>query len=176
MRGAGRARRRRRRAAGLPLDIAQVLDEEYRALYESDGSVAPAPPLPRWGLREQDLVAPDRLVAHLRGTSQIARFFRQRLPEETGRALASGEPVSAADIVDGLNRLLEAPGLLYDETTLPDLRLDHDLRALTAGALAGDGLVHVNRRLLERAFPVDIKRAYDVRLRAIYERIHAHGK
>jgi hypothetical protein len=176
MSGVGRAKRRERAAADQPLDVARVLDEEYRALYESEGSAAPAPPLPGWGLREDQLAAPERLVAHLRGASVIARFFRQRLPEETREALASGEAVNTADIVAGLNRLLEAPALLYDETTLPGLRLDGDLRALTAGTPAGDDLVHVNRLLLEHAFPAEISRVYDVRLRAIYGRIHARGK
>lgn len=173
------ARRDGRPVAGHPLDVAQVLDEEYRALYEADeseGARRPAPPLPGWLLREDQLVAPDRLVAYLRGVSVVARFFRDRLPEPTRGALAHGRPVTAADMVEGLNQLLRAPTLLYDETTLSEIRLDGDLQALTRGPLFGDDLQHVNRRLLERALPNEIVRIYDVRLRAVYERVHARAR
>jgi len=170
------ARRRDQPAASRPLDVAQVLDEEYRALYEADGTGTPAPPLPGWQLREDQLLAPAGLVARLRGSSVVAQFFRQRLPEEARRALESGSAVKVPDIVDGLNRLLGAPALLYDGTSLPEVRLDGDLQALTARPLAGDDLLHVNRLLLEHALPAEIERVYDVRLRAIHGRIHARGK
>jgi hypothetical protein len=165
--------RRDRPAAGLPLDVAQVLDDEYRALYESDGTADPAPPLPGWLRAEDQLLDPDRLVASLRGPSATARFFRRELPDRVQAVLAGDGRVTAAEVVAGLNELLAEPKLLYDETSLPELRLDGDLQALTAGPLDGDERLHINRRLLERAFPAEIKRAYDVRLRAIYARIHA---
>lgn len=169
------ARRPDTRDASRPLDVAQILDEEYRALYEAEGRGAPAAPLPGWLLSETQIVTPTGLMARLRGTSVVARFFSQRLPETTRDALEKGD-VQMADVVDGLNRLLREPTLLYDKTRLPDVRLDRDLQALTARPLAGEDLVRVNRLLLEHAFPTEIIRIYDVRLRAIHQRIHARGK
>ena len=161
----------------LPLDLSDVLDEEFSVLCEEEGESAL---LPGWLLTEEQLAGPVALEDRLRARTAVAAYFRAGLSEDARRGLDSGEPPAGAPVkallVRDLNRLLEQDGLLYDETRLADVGLDRRLRALTGLRLAADAQVRVNRLLLECAFPGSIERIDDIRLRAMYARIHARGR
>src|SRR5262245_20761089 len=101
-----------------PIDVAQVLEEEYRALYEAggnsatamprpDANSAPAPRSPCWSLIEDQLIATNDLVARLQGSSAVMHFFRERL------AVQSRNLMTIHEVVAGLNHLLEGDTLLY---------------------------------------------------------------
>ncbi|HEU5320791.1 MAG TPA: patatin-like phospholipase family protein, partial [Methylomirabilota bacterium] len=167
-----------------PLDVAQVLHEEYRVLYgheEPPGTNLEA--LPGWLLSVDQLRDAAGFVQRLAGSSKVASYVAHQLPWSTRDELAA---LAAADaerlvalaprLVDELNGLLRRNQLLFDDDTLPSVDLDQDTLALRAMTPDGDGLVHLNRLLLEQAFPGAIERIYEVRLRAVYRRIHARQR
>src|SRR5947209_795663 len=82
-------------------------------------------------------------------------------------------------IEDALNRLLKDPDL-YDADRFSDEWLSAATKGLAeqraaAGGFFGGALYHFNRLLLEEAFPDYLERLSNVRLTAIYRRLHAVG-
>jgi hypothetical protein len=80
---------------------------------------------------------------------------------------------------DALNRLLK-DSELYDSDRFSDEWLSTATKGLAAqradaGGFYGDALQHFNRLLLEEAFPDYIERMSNIRLAAIYRRLHAIG-
>ena len=135
----------------------------------SDGS-APAPARSVEG-KAQDEWARNNLTQYMR--DNIDRKLLTRLVEPC----ADREDASRETIEGALNRLL-TDSELYDGDRFADDWLSPATRGLVeqraaAGGFFGDALKHFNRLLLEEAFPDYIERMSNIRLAAIYRRLHA---
>jgi hypothetical protein len=148
---------------GLPLHVSQVLEDEYEELHG---------PLPHgqrsWLLRPAHLVAAPALVAALRDrTDGVSSALRGRLS-----AAVLDRAVTVEALIDALNALLTEPRPLYDLARLPESPAVSAMRELLDQHPSGDDLVHVNRLLLELAYPALIVPIHDARLAAIWHCIH----
>ena len=167
----------------IPLHLYQVLEEEYLSLH---GQLSGSETV-RLRNREEDITAeldwrfhrghvkdPARLASKLtpraggdkRG-DDLAAHLRQRAPEFRKK-------FEAGDYEAALNELLRVP--VYDADAFKYVALPDSLRLLLDRPLrAGSpGLEHVNRLLLEQTFPDELEKASDIRLAAMYTRIHRH--
>jgi hypothetical protein len=150
----------------LPLHLCQVLEEEYVALHgELPGPLT-------WQLTPEQVTRPEALAARLRAADALARHLRAHdlaaVLEQEGDALRAG-------LADALNAVL-ASGPLYDAERFAHVALGDDLRRLAALPTEGDERQHVNRLLLEAAFPDEIAPIHPARLAAVYGAVHARAR
>ncbi|MBI3629657.1 MAG: patatin-like phospholipase family protein [Candidatus Rokubacteria bacterium] len=148
----------------LPLHVSQVLEEECAALGER-----PAGAEISWLLREDHFVAPLRLAVKLRdaGDPLSERLRRVALPD--ARELPA-EPALRQLLVERLNAVLATP--LYEPARFAHVDLGRHLKRLVRLRPQGDELIHLNRLLLERAYPGEIKPIHELRVAAVYRAIH----
>jgi hypothetical protein len=170
----------------IPLHLYQVLEEEYLSLH---GELSQSETV-RLGDREADIVAeldwdfhrghikePERLANKLtpRGDAyrdDLATHLRQAAPDFG----AAFDARASAGLEGALNHLLRKP--IYDPDAFKYVTLTDSLRVLLERPLKADSpeLAHVNRLLLEQTFPDELEKASDIRLAAMYARIHGHGR
>lgn len=112
--------------------------------------------------RTTDIVAPDKLLGKLRDADNLlSKHLYRKLPAGTRRQLdkydASVSPpeLLQSALVAGLNRLLDGP-CLFDKQGFEGVRLSDKARSLIARKPQGEKLVHLNRLLLEEAYPNEI--------------------
>ena len=177
----------------FPLDLYQVLEEEYLSLH---GALSPSETV-RLGKSDKGIVAEldwdfhrghvrepgrlanrltphgdalrDDLATHLRGA---APRFRDAFDKLTADDFDRGGDDTR--LVAALNELLRV--WVYKPDAFKYVQLTDTLRVLLEGRPA-DGspeLARVNRLLLEQTFPDELEKASDVRLAAMYARIHRH--
>lgn len=171
----------------IPLHLYQVLEEEYLSLH---GKLSPRETV-RLGEGGQEIVAeldwnfhgghvrePGRLANRLTPhgddlRDDLATHLREAAPlfRAAFDALQAGVGLEGA-----LNELLRV--WLYDSDAFKYVVLDDTLRVLLDSRPADDTpeLAHINRLLLEQTFPDELEKASDIRLAAMYSRIHDHPK
>jgi len=142
----------------LPLHICQVLEDEYAALH---GTSAFRPR--SWDFQEGDFHDIGRFVQRLGAlTDPLSTFLKGKLSTPT-------------TLVQALNAVIKEP--LYTAERCQRVDLDWDLKPLVALALKDpEDLKHLNRRLLESAYPDEIRPIYGLRLDALYKAVHANAK
>jgi dipeptide/tripeptide permease len=110
----------------------------------------------------QDFRQPPALAAKLQQTDNpLASHLRGQLSPETRALLAqpdAGGKLSAGLTAD-LNRILTGPSL-YDTNLFKGLKLTDRCKALVGNTPDTNGLVRLNRLLLEEAYPQDLVRRY----------------
>ncbi len=88
-------------------------------------------------------------------TNAISTFVTSQLSDSTRQTLtANGAGLSTA-LAGDLDRLINGPGI-YDTNRFVDINLSVTTKALIAKEPTGNGLVLLNRALLEDAFPQEI--------------------
>ena len=93
----------------------------------------------------------DPLSQHLRG--QLSYALQQEVTEYDGTSTPS-EAVQRS-LTDELNRILRGASL-YEEQRFKSVKLTDETRKLVAQNPQGDGLIRLNRALLEDAYPQEI--------------------
>ncbi|HEX7315913.1 MAG TPA: patatin-like phospholipase family protein [Pyrinomonadaceae bacterium] len=171
----------------IPLHLYQVLEEEYLSLH---GELSPSETV-RLGERDRDVVAeldwnfhtghvrePRRLVNRLTPCGDalrddLATHLRKAAPRFREAFDRRGDD---AGLVDALNELLRV--WIYHPDAFKYVALTDTLRVLldTRPCDGTPELAHVNRLLLEQTFPDELEKASDIRLAAMYARIHRHPK
>jgi hypothetical protein len=144
----------------LPLHLCQVLEEELAAL-DPSGRNEPR----SWQFQDDDFVDATRFVNRLRGAPEADRL---------GRELASklGDPPRLAEV---LNVVLEDRHF-YTRERFASVRIDWDVVPLLSLTLdSADDVAHLNRRLLENAYPEEIRPIYEARLAGLYAALHARA-
>jgi MFS family permease len=114
------------------------------------------------GFHPDDFREPHALARRLTaGSDPAAAAIRERLAPEFRAELAQAETLSPGRLrrvlFEGLNRAAAGPVLL-PEPERAGLKLSDDTRKLLAAPVVGDPRRHLNRRLLEDAFPEAIRR------------------
>jgi hypothetical protein len=166
----------------IPLHLYQVLEEEYLSLHGAhlQGETV------RLRNREVDIRAEldwrfhtghvkDRARLASRLTPCKSKGTRGDLAAHLRRAAPDfRKAFESADYEAALNELLRVP--IYDPDAFKYLTLPDSLRVLLGKCLPAGSpeLEHVNRLLLEQTFPDELEKASDIRLAAMYARIHRH--
>lgn len=129
----------------------------WAALYFASVSTG-GPPL----LRQSDLKDPEALAAKLRdGREPISQHLWSQLLPETQEALRSYggsgklDEESKRKLVDSLNGLLRGRSL-FDENRFAQVKLTDETRRFIALNPQDHNLIHLNRMLLEEAYPAEI--------------------
>jgi hypothetical protein len=169
----------------IPLHLYQVLEEEYLSLH---GELSPREVV-RLGGRDEGIVAEldwDFHAGHVRAPGRLAHRLTPHddaLRDDLAAHLRGAAPrfreafdarAADADLPGALNELLRV--WLYDPDAFKYVALTDSTRLLLE-ARPPDGspeLAHVNRLLLEETFPDELVKASDIRLAAMYARIHRH--
>jgi hypothetical protein len=106
------------------------------------------------------------------GSEQNPPWFDQQALERL--ANGDGLPADLNSITESLNKLLETKFYSEDRVAYhwmsPPTR--RTVEAVNPATLEGDNLQHFNRLLLEDAFPEGLFKVNDIRLAAIFKRIH----
>src|SRR5829696_799212 len=175
----------------MPLSLAEVLEEEYRALYPDD---ADGPHALTWELTVGQIADPRALIEtlHVRWPPLAAELWSELTPATQAAVAACYDAGAAPDasllgaLVEELNAIALRPqptgGVrrLYDARKYQFLEtpLSSDLRRLGAMKLEGDDAIHFNRLLLEETFrpevtrPGAIRPIHEVRLAEVYAAVH----
>jgi len=110
-------------------------------------------------LSTNDLVDLPALALRLRGKFRLAEHLRDRFAEETRKLLAEydgGRDVELKEaLVRELNEIIRGPSI-YDEARFSEVDLSPETRELLASNPEGDELAHLNRMLLDDAFPKEL--------------------
>jgi len=142
----------------LPLHVCQVLEDEYVALH---GAPASAPR--SWDFQDGDFVDSTRFIRRLGELTDPLSIFLK------------GKLAPAATLGQALNAVIREP--LYTEARFRHVHLDWDLAPLVSLAIDDpEDLKHLNRRLLESAYPNEIHPIYELRLDTLYKAVHARAK
>ena len=146
-----------------PLLLCQVLEEEFVSLH------GPLPYKPSW------LFTPEQLRQDQRHQARFLKTLRDQQDPLSGhllQCLGSDPLLSVPALVEKLNALLSGP-CLFDPRRFAHVRLSEEtyqrLEIKLPGEFEG---VMLNRRLLEEAYPGDLRPVLEVRLQQVYAAIH----
>jgi hypothetical protein len=164
-----------------PVRFWEVLRDEREALgfarQESrtgaDGGGDGEPEPRGWALVPGQLVDPPAFAGKLLAerSGRVAEFLVERVGRPVVEAVIASDG-AAADVrrlVDALNQVLASPSF-YSRARFCHVEMDEDLRALCPSG--AEQRLERNRRLLEAAFPDDIRTIDGLRLRAVHDAIH----
>ncbi|HEX7176834.1 MAG TPA: patatin-like phospholipase family protein [Pyrinomonadaceae bacterium] len=175
----------------LPLQLFQVLEEEYLSLH---GDLTPKEEVTVNGrpgivamldyeFHAGHVKAPGRLVKKLlakqrkdTGKGHLPSHLRGAAPKLRQALDDYADPGkrAAADLEGGLDALLKVH--IYEPDAFKYVNLQDATRTLVenyADAPAGsDALAYVNRLLLEEAFPDELEKVSDIRQAAMFKRLH----
>ncbi len=133
----------------------------WTALYFSSVSVG-GPPV----LRDSDLRDPGGLAVKLRESRDpLSLYLWSQLMPETQEMLKSYDQAAGKmpeenqrKLTDALNALMTGHSL-FDEQRFKDIKLTDEARKLIALNPQGENVIHLNRELLEEAYPAEIARS-----------------
>lgn len=160
----------------LPLDLCEMLEEEFVALHKRELSYKPD-----WLFTKNQIKDINSLVNKLNDP-------RSKLPVSTIKNNLEGE-LSEENLCDKLNDLLKKESLLHSTQELllmplPSWKKDElqEMSRYISGELKNsnestrqeifDDLIRVNRLLLEVVFPEEIESIYDWRLKKLWQEVH----
>jgi hypothetical protein len=156
----------------LPLHLCQVLEEEHEELW------GPLRERPGW------LFTPDHLhlvplVVRLRDKGDdVAARVAEWLPDELRGRIAGltqlGDESLGQELADAFNALLDKPELCTPGFC-EGMDVPQDVQIVLADGpeVRGDDRRRMNRLILEAAFPLEIRKIYDLRLAAIHHHLPA---
>jgi len=166
-----------------PLHLYQVLEEEFVSLrgqltdreeitlHKRSGIVARRD----WQFDKSHIKKPIELARKLRRNEKLYQHLLRMSPG-LERKIAEYEDTGAIErLAEALNELLQHN--IYDQEAFKFIHLNASTSELIEVHLASrpalpDRLAHVNRLLLEETFPDELEKIADIRLAAIYQRIH----
>jgi hypothetical protein len=166
----------------IPLHLYQVLEEEYLSLHgelssEEEIKLHGHTIIARldWQFHSGHLKAPAKLADKLVHDSEIAKHLRTvspQLQQYLDKYKNSGQ---ATHLEDAFNELLEQ--IIYSSEAFKYVTLKDSTRKLVelyekAADKPADALAHLNRLLLEEVFPNEVAAISDIRLAAMYKRLH----
>jgi hypothetical protein len=180
-----------------PLHLFQVLEEEFLSLH-GDSALQPTVVTLKhrpvaagldWDFGDGHIKSPDRLANLLhgdgaKGVAEVCERLRRLLPdmdERLARYERSGEAGErdASVLEDLLNELLKKE--VYEPESFKHVTFKNSTReALRVRAgrhrrQTSNELAHINRLLLEETFPDELESISDIRLAAMYKRLHTRG-
>ncbi|MGI9105486.1 MAG: hypothetical protein ACR2G4_04470 [Pyrinomonadaceae bacterium] len=173
----------------IPLHLYQVLEEEYLNLhgelsFEEEINLHDQTITARldWQFHSGHLKAPAKLADKLGRESEIAKHLRTVSPQLKQFLAEYGEAQKSAHLESAFNGLLLAFNELLEQTIYsPEafkyVPLKESTRKLVelyekAADKPAGALAHLNRLLLEEVFPNEVVAISDIRLTAMYQRLH----
>lgn len=115
-----------------------------------------------------DLKDPASLIVKLQDPKgSLSQYLREQLSRDAQRSLdeydSSNPPPESLQktLTDGLNRLLKGK-CLYDEYHFAQVELTEETRRLIEQKPSGQGLIHLNRLLLEQAYPDEVAKKGEI--------------
>jgi hypothetical protein len=169
-----------------------LTEKEVITLHRRSGIIAKLD----WKFYEGHIKDPDGLLKKLEHDSDLHRHLRTVMHE--AKSEGTQDAGATETLEDTLNKLLERP--IYNEEAFKHIKLPdaiyaaikpHMIAPSTGGAMnylrgkwekigkslprtaeASDDLAHVNRLILEETFPDELEKISDIRLAAMYQRLH----
>ena len=140
----------------LPVPFFEVLDQEQSALR---------------GIARNNF-SWDFAESHFKENANLKKLAEAIKKLFTPDALKNFPATTCAELAARLNELLRTERCLYHDHNFPKAGLSKEIVAMTGLKLDASERARLNRRLLEGAFPNDLKTISDIHLEVIYRRIH----
>ncbi|MGI8653637.1 MAG: patatin-like phospholipase family protein [Pyrinomonadaceae bacterium] len=166
-----------------PLELYQVLEEEFVSLHgqltewekvtlhKREGIVARLD----WKFDKSHINDAAGLARKLRRDEELYKHLRRVSPELEGKLAAYENTAALERLTEALNELLRRE--IYDQEAFKFVDLKASTKELinihaSSSPALPDRLAHINRLLLEEIFADELERISDLRLAAMYQRLH----
>jgi hypothetical protein len=151
-----------------PLTLHEVLTEED--FYLDTG--VPEPVAPKWGLTAAEILHPTELAELLRTDNRPLVVW---LREQQGQAWAQRSDLPDPELPDrlcgGLNAVLNSGSSILDPARFAGVQVPAEVRELADLGPQGTDLLYLNRRLLDAAFPDQLRAVDESHLAGLWDRL-----